>query len=160
MGFITISDHHLGDYVFLFSKHRRFANPRFVHINTQKNDLPTYCWWFRNPAPVEVGRLSHYWLPGFKNIQTVVISRICRISSPTFWHQKNMTFDTWLEDLHLVLETCDAWTLVSYSTGRYWCFGYFGGTSDCKPARFVTLFFWGGREGNNGALLGGSSELV
>ena len=31
----------------------------------------TYCWWFRNPAPVEVGRLSHY-LQGFSTIQKVV----------------------------------------------------------------------------------------
>ena len=34
----------------------------------------SYCWWFRNPAPVEVGSVSHY-LQGF------IHPRWCRISS-------------------------------------------------------------------------------
>ena len=41
-----------------------------VYINKRSY---TYCWWFRNPVPVEVGSLSHYlqgfirprWLAGF-----------------------------------------------------------------------------------------------
>ena len=34
----------------------------------------TYCWWFRNPSPVEVGSLSH-------DLQGFIFARCCRISS-------------------------------------------------------------------------------
>ena len=158
MGFITISHHH----VLLFSKHRRFANPRFVHIQHQKKNeekKTTYCWWFRNPAPVEVGRLSHYLLPGFKNIQTVVISRIYRIFSPTFWHQKTLRLT---HDSRIYIWF---WKPVMREP---WCRIPLGDTDalDTLAAPRIAItsqirdpfFFW--REGNNGALLGGSSQLV
>ena len=43
----------------------RIMNLYVIHVYTAASRL--YCWWFRNPAPVEVGSLSHY-LQGFKNI--------------------------------------------------------------------------------------------
>ena len=49
-------------------------------VGAQFSEVGTYCWWFRNPAPVEVGSLSHYlrgfvhprwWSPDFWTINTM-----------------------------------------------------------------------------------------
>ena len=33
---------------------------RNSYIHAQNKPIETYCWWFTTPAPVEVGKLSHY----------------------------------------------------------------------------------------------------
>ena len=54
------------------------GNPHeMMHQNIPSLELKheqTYCWWFRNPAPVEVGSFSH-------DLQGFIHPRWCRISS-------------------------------------------------------------------------------
>ena len=42
--------------------------------------LLTYCWWFRNPAPAEVGSFPHYW-QGFMQISSIIMTHDLRFDS-------------------------------------------------------------------------------
>ena len=144
MGFITISHHH----VLLFSKHRRFANPRFVHIQHQKKTKKKKRLTVDGSETLHQLRLVGYpiiyfrvsktskrwWFPGFTGFFPLPFGT----KKHYVWHMtRGFTFgfgNLWCVNLGVVFhwEILMLWILWRRLGLRL-------------PARSVTRFFFGGR---------------